>query len=207
MTVIAVKRHAGINVDALAKALQFQLAEVATAWNISAPSVVAYSSSKPKGSWRIQFYSSLPPGMGGVHMNTAAGLPYAKVLVSEGSLAASHEACEMLVDPEGTRFQQVGLRNYLVEVCDPCERISYTYGPLGVPVSDFITPAWYGISGMGDHLGKNPALNLLPGGYVSWIEGGHWWQEFKDSAGHTTKRNLGLAKLGTRREKDILAAR
>jgi nitrate reductase alpha subunit len=75
-----------------------------------------------------------------------------------------------------------------------------------VTVSDFITPAWYA-SGQTDYLNKLKPLTLYRGGYVSWIEGGDWWQAFMDDLGRITTRNLGMAKLGTRREKDELAAK
>jgi hypothetical protein len=208
MTVIAIKRHPGIDADALAVVLQEQLAEVAAAWNVlTTTRVVAYSFRKPKGAWRMQFYSTLPPGMGGVHLSTSTGLPYAKILLSEGSVAASHEACEMLVDPLGERFLRVSGRDYLVEVCDPCEAITYRASN-GVALSDFITPDWYTFAAASADRQKQVAgLSLFPGGYVSWVEGGHWWQRFLDRNGLGHVRDLGPAVTGTRTEKNALAAR
>jgi hypothetical protein len=56
-------------------------------------------------------------------------------------------------------------------------------------------------------MGQVTSLSLFPGGYVSWIENGHWWQRFMDRRGNSTVRDLGPAATGTRTEKDKLAAR
>ena len=205
---VAIKHHAGIDAEALAAALTIQGAELAAAWSIEAPRVVAYTTRKPRGAWRIQFYDTFPPGMGGVHLNTKTGVPYAKVLTSEGSVAASHEFCEMLVDPLGERFQTTSVnRDYLVEVCDPCEAITYLIN--NIEVSDFILPAWYSSSEakIGDHLGRLVPYHLAPGGYVSWIQHGEWFQAFMDDQGHTSTRDLGPATAATRAEKDQLSGR
>ena len=65
------------------------------------------------------------------------------------SLFASHELMEMLVDRRGDRTDSgpslrrgQGRVDYLVEVCDPCQRSTYTID--GVLVSDFVTPGYYG---------------------------------------------------------------
>src|SRR4051812_37516998 len=68
------------------------------------------------------------------------------------SVAASHELLEMISDPWGNRVmagravsakadaavQQV---EYLLEVCDPCQMLTYLID--GVLVSDFVTPDYY----------------------------------------------------------------
>src|SRR5579862_2198525 len=94
----------------------------------------------------------------------AAGQPIAMIVYGDGwSVRASHELIETLCDPYGQRtaagplFQPpspgTGARrtrvdprraevDYLVEVCDPCQFSRYEIG--GIPVSDFVTPAYYG---------------------------------------------------------------
>jgi hypothetical protein len=36
-----------------------------------------------------------------------------------------------------------GMRVYAYEVCDPCQDDRFTYRVRGVPMSDFVYPAWY----------------------------------------------------------------
>jgi hypothetical protein len=145
----------------------------------------------PPGVWPVQLVNQLPPGEGGFHL-TKHNQPYAKVLVTRGSegwtIAASHEVCEMLVDPNGNRLQvstaieivgnQIqdgsGQFEYLVEACDPCEADNYAYAIGGVAVSDFITPHFYDATlTPGTRYSFTGALKkpreILPGGYISWI--------------------------------------
>lgn len=208
VTHIAVKRHRGIDVDRLAADLAFQARQLDEAWGVGPVNVTPYTTTKPRGAWRIQFYETLPPGMGGVHLNTRTGVPFAKVLASEGTVAASHEFCEMLVDPEGSRFITIGDRDYLVEACDPCERITYT-GKNGSELSDFILPHYYGAGDPSDLLDqlRAPAPALLPGGYISWVQRStqQWWQAVASETGVIRMRDLGRADLKLRREKDRLA--
>lgn len=145
----------------------------------------------PAGVWPVQLVRELPPGEGGFHL-TRHNQPYAKVLVTPGSegwtIAASHEICEMLVDPGGNRLQVsiaieiVGNRiqdgtgqfEYLVEACDPCEADNYAYTIQGIAVSDFLTPHFYDANPTpGTRYSFTGALTkpreILPGGYISWI--------------------------------------
>jgi hypothetical protein len=60
---------------------------------------------------------------------------------------------------------------YLVEVCDPCERVSYQIN--GVDVSDFCTPRYYDTALQpGSQCSFTGAIKeprqVLAGGYVSW---------------------------------------
>ena len=90
----------------------------------------------------MQLVKTLLPDEGGFHLDKH-NQPYAKVIAGPRDAAwtidASHETIEMLVDPWGNRVQSsraievvgrdkvrdaTGQFNYLVEACDPCERIS-----------------------------------------------------------------------------------
>jgi hypothetical protein len=124
---------------------------------------------------------------------------------------ASHELIEILCDPWGNRTvagrsladtdqtivggpcRDLGAVEYLVEVCDPCQRQPY---PLdGVAVSDFVTPAYYGDPDQGrqgpySHTGevKKP-LQILPGGYITWsvrLPRRQIWQAAANDAGELT---------------------
>jgi hypothetical protein len=110
----------------------------------------------------------------------ADGQPIGLIEYGDGwSVWASHELIEMLCDPWGNRTvtgpslqADQGEVDYLVEVCDPCQRGTYEIN--GVPVSDFVTPQYYhpiNIDGarysfMGTV--KQPR-QLLEGGYISWL--------------------------------------
>jgi hypothetical protein len=122
--------------------------------------------------------AELPFAFHGLHF-TEDGRPFALVAHSSSwSLMASHELLEMLVDPYGVRVGSApSLRDdqgdveYLVEVCDPCQRATYTID--GVLVSDFVTPAYYDPSSTQgarySYTGRvEHPRHLLEGGYVSW---------------------------------------
>lgn len=72
------------------------------------------------------------------------GLNVSKEYADDARLVGAHELEEMLVDPYINHFARWAGRTWLVEVSDPCEAGSYAYWIEGVPISDFITPAWYG---------------------------------------------------------------
>ena len=120
--------------------------------------------------------------LGGVHLNAFTRQPFALVAVSDGwSVAVSHEALEMIVDPFGNRLiagahptNPEGERvRYLVEVCDPCQTVWYPVN--GERMSDFYTPRYF------DPV-RNPAafysftgalrrpLDVVEGGYLTWID-------------------------------------
>jgi hypothetical protein len=119
--------------------------------------------------------------LSGLHLNAFTRQPFALVAASDvWSMTASHEMLEMLADPFGNRLiaaahplnpdQRV---KYLLEVCDPCQGIWYPVN--GVPVSDFYTPRYFDPVAVGgsrySYTGviKSP-LQILPGGYLSWID-------------------------------------
>jgi hypothetical protein len=89
-----------------------------------------------------------PPKGRGYHV-PGQDLSFAVVQWQEGtawSLLASHEMIEMLVDPAGSLTASAwtpkdGWRQYVVEVCDPCQDVFYLIGD--VAVSDFVTPDYY----------------------------------------------------------------
>jgi hypothetical protein len=95
-------------------------------------------------------------------------------------LVATHELEEMLVDPWVNRLAVWASRTWLVEVSDPVEDGYYAYWIDGVPISDFITPAWYGsiIGKRVDHVGalKRPG-QLGRHGYASWRDPFGGWRQ------------------------------
>src|SRR3954467_9703484 len=104
-------------------------------WNIPA-TVNAFQSadSIPIGYWPMLVVDELPnPADTGFH-KTDDNQPMARVLFTDDwSIAASHEVLEMLADPSGDRLvtsQSLktgqGRVRYLVEVCDPVQKATYT---------------------------------------------------------------------------------
>jgi hypothetical protein len=80
----------------------------------------------------------------GFHDVTPSGVPYAVVYAAlragtlRWTVVASHEVMEALADPELDRV----VDGQLAEICDPMA----DYPPIwlaGVPVTDFVTPAWF----------------------------------------------------------------
>jgi hypothetical protein len=119
--------------------------------------------------------------LGGLHLNSYTRQPFALVEVSEAwPVIASHEICELLVDPFGSTLRagphpcDAARRvRFLVEVCDPCQAIYYTVN--GVLVSDFYTPRFFDpvpIDGARYSFcgAIRKPLDVLPGGYISWID-------------------------------------
>jgi hypothetical protein len=160
-------------------------ADVAPAWKIAA-TVGAYPE-PPVGTWRIELHRTIPQkGAAGIHLDDH-GQPYSLIALSDGewTVSTSHELIEMLIDPLAGRLHTAKLLDgwdgpaaparvrYLMEPCDPCERITYEVG--GVRVSDFVLPRFYRSTGATDsdysHTGaiKQP-LEILDGGYISFFD-------------------------------------
>ena len=126
----------------VAAALNTQLArDFGPAWNLDA--AVTTARRVPPTAWPLIVTDDAPAA--GVHLDDH-GRPTALVdYADDWSTAASHELLEMCADPYGNRLVTAravkpgqGRVEYLVEVCDPCEAVSYEID--GVAVSDFYTP-------------------------------------------------------------------
>lgn len=146
----------------------------------------------------------------GYHDLTAADQPIGKVFAKSDKdnfedwrVTASHELCEMLVDP-GINLLKFTTYNgqsatTIEEVCDPVEGNSYLID--GIPVSDFVLPNYYGTNGGSkyDHLGILTApMSLAPGGYLSFRDtAGNWSQVF----GQHVTTHKAIPYPGSRRER------
>ena len=107
------------------------------------------------GAWQLVLLDQREPGTQGFHELTRDGLPLGKVFVREANEwpsgwtgTASHELLELLVDPDTTlgvfvEDESLGPRIYSYEVCDPVQDDRFSYEIEGVPVSDFVHPAWF----------------------------------------------------------------
>ncbi|MEP7121969.1 MAG: metallophosphoesterase [Byssovorax sp.] len=178
----------------VAAALQRQLArDVNPLWHLNA-TISAFPSldEVPIGYWPILITVRDLGGETGMHVDDH-GQPFALVESSPTwSIAASHECIEMLVDPSGNRLLPGASPDdpsrrveILVEVCDPCQDVSFAY-PIndGVLVSDFCTPAYYEpVTSPGTRYSFTGAVTeprqVLRNGYLSWFDpdANMWFQK------------------------------
>ena len=125
------------------------------------------------------------PGALGYHFLNNRGLPYGFVFWNlaghQWTVTLSHEALEILADPEANRFA-VGphpdgsgsAASY--EVCDAVQ--ADTYGIDGIELSDFVLPLYFTLEdeagSRNSFLGRgNPALGsfrVRPGGYMAYYD-------------------------------------
>ena len=111
------------------------------------------------------------------HDTSNDGGPIAKVfarsLADHGqllSVAASHEICEMAIDPKlSISYQDAGGAWWAAEICDPVESDQYKYSIGDVWVSDFVTPRWFDLPSDSPDFDKqglvHRAFEVLAGGY------------------------------------------
>jgi hypothetical protein len=133
------------------------------------------------------------------------------------SLLASHEMIEMLVDPCGSLTTSAwtpkdGWRQYVVEVCDPCQDVFYLIGD--VAVSDFVTPDYYRPAMARDVRysctgALDAPLDVTNGGSCSWITPDGKTVELKGNGARRPDKHLDslyLASVATRRRVDTSAS-
>jgi hypothetical protein len=138
-------------------------------------------------------------GVEGFHSIDEDATPHAFVRVDQSnshwSVAASHECLEMLADPTGTMLRRASAPagapentgdfvDYLVEVCDPCQHINYSYTipGTGIAVSDFYGQDFFDANATAG--GQYSITNsiraprtVLPGCYLSFRDtSGRWMQ-------------------------------
>lgn len=127
------------------------------------------------GTWGLVFMDSADVE-GALAYHTDDGLPLSKVFVKTTldagesvSVSASHELAEMLCDPACNVYvMNPSGTLYCLEVADACEET--TFDVLGIPMSDFVYPAWFGEPGAAqfDHVGVlDKPFALAKGGYAT----------------------------------------
>jgi hypothetical protein len=180
-------------------ALQTQISgEFEQTWNLDA--TVSVSDAPPVGAWTITLTDQGDQaGALGYHdvchkdgHGVPCGFVYAQTTLDAGdavSVTLDHELLEMLADPYTTSFEKVGKRFYIREVCDAPESDAYAYSEPGsnVLLSDFVTPFFFrpGHVGPYDYRGAvSRPLEILPGGYLSYWQGGSWWQDWNRARVH-----------------------
>ncbi len=164
------------------------------------------------GTWWVVFLDdSNQAGALAYHDLTNEGLPISKVFVktilADGasvSVGATHEICEMAVDPWlNSAYQDQQGVFWAGEVCDPVEDDQYGYEIGGVLVTDFVTPNWYGHAhahGAIDFKSHaNTAFEILTGGYAQKFDPNHGWQQVTGAKARLSRR--AHAVVGSRRER------
>ena len=146
------------------------------------------------------------------HDLTNEGLPISKIFVktiqtdnASLSVGASHEVCEMAVDPWlNSAYQDMHGIFWAGEVCDPVEDDQYGYTIGGTQVTDFITPNWFGhqhAQGPIDEKGHaSSAFQVLTGGYAQKWDPQEGWQQVTGAQAMKSSR-VAHAPRGSRRER------
>lgn len=140
------------------------------------------------GSWWIVFLDNSDQADAlAYHDLTNEGLPISKVFVktltadnASISVGASHEVCEMAVDPWlNGAYQDASGTFWAGEVCDPVEDDQYGYKIGNVLVTDFVTPNWFAPAHAQPSIDlkghAKSAFEVLSGGYAQKFDFKHDW--------------------------------
>jgi hypothetical protein len=165
------------------------------------------------GSWWVVFLDDSDQANAlAYHDLTNEGLPISKIFVktilsdkASVSVGATHEICEMAVDPWlNSAYQDAQGVFWAGEVCDPVEDDQYGYDINGTLVTDFVTPNWFGhqhASGAIDFKTHARApFEVLSGGYAQKFDPQQGWQQVTGSQALHTNRGA-HAPVGSRRER------
>lgn len=176
---------------------------------------VAKGAKPEAGTWWLVFLDDTVQAKAtGVHDLTPDGFPIAKVFAgyvleehASVSVAASHELCEMAVDPWlNSAYQDPKGIFWAGEICDPVEADNYGYKIGDILVADFVTPNWFGRQrsqcslDFKGHVSK--AFQVPTGGYAQKYDPQHGWQQI---IGPQAKRSRMAAHPvdGSRRERRV----
>ena len=145
------------------------------------------------------------------HDLTNEGLPISKVFAktiqadnASLSVGATHEICEMAVDPWlNSAYQDPQGVFWAGEVCDPVEDGRYAYNIGATLVTDFVTPNWFAhqhAQGAIDFQGHIRApFEILTGGYAQHFDPQQGWVQTTGQAARHSKR--ARPPKGSRRER------
>jgi hypothetical protein len=154
----------GFPLDRLTAALQkWYNRDVCPAWPGGVPPLLLYTvpqgQSALSSDWQFLFMNDADEaGALGYHdITTNNGQPisyvFAKTTIAAGeqiSVTAAHELAEMGADPGANYWAQKGDGDmYALELCDAVEEDTYLVD--GIPMSNFVLPAWF------DQVTKRPA--------------------------------------------------
>jgi hypothetical protein len=165
------------------------------------------------GSWWMVFLdNSDQAGALAYHDLTDEGWPISKVFVktivddkASVSVGATHEMCEMAVDPWlNSAYQDLQGIFWAGEVCDPVEDDQYGYEINGILVTDFVTPNWFGHQNAQTQIDFKghaaTAFEVLSGGYAQKFDPQQGWVQVTGSQARRSKMASHAAE-GSRRER------
>ncbi|HEX3596554.1 MAG TPA: hypothetical protein VHU80_15695 [Polyangiaceae bacterium] len=169
---------------------------------------------QPKGSWWVVFLDDSDEADAlAYHDVTDEGLPISKVFVktllqdkASVSVGATHEICEMAVDPtiNLAAQDQKGVF-WAYEVCDPVEADEYGYDIEDVLVTDFVTPAWFGYENSSGPMDfkkhAKTAFEVLSGGYAQRFDSKRGWVQVNGESANLAQQHVAKAATGSRRER------
>jgi hypothetical protein len=188
--------------------------DLASIWGVEAGTFtfVPQGQTPAAGTWWIVFLDdSDQAGALAYHDLTNEGLPISKVFVksiladkASISVGATHEICEMAVDPWlNSAYQDSKGVFWAGEVCDPVEDDQYGYQIGSTLVTDFVTPNWFGhqhSQAQIDFKGHaSAAFVVLSGGYAQKFDPQKGWQQVTGAQAKLSKR--ADPPKGSRRER------
>lgn len=189
--------------------------DLASIWPV-VPSQFAFvpkGTTPASGSWWIVFLDDSDQADAlAYHDLTNEGLPLSKVFVktiqadkASLSVGATHEVCEMAVDPWlNSAYQDPRGTFWAGEVCDPVEDEQYAYRINGILVTDFVTPNWFGHKNAQHNIDfkghAQSAFQVLASGYAQHFDAQKGWQQINGSQAATSRRAVAPPK-GSRRER------
>jgi hypothetical protein len=192
--------------------------DLAPAWDLGQAKVEWFDKTEAPtaGSWWVVFLDDSDQADAlAYHDVTDQGLPISKVFArtltqdnASISVGATHEICEMAVDPTiNLAAQDKKGTFWAYEVCDPVEDDRYGYEINGVLVTDFVTPAWFGFQNSQGPLDfKQHATKpfaVLSGGYAQKF-GKHGWQQINGAEAEASeKMHISRPSSGTRRMRRV----
>jgi hypothetical protein len=187
--------------------------DLAPAWGLDQVTFVFVpkGASPPAGAWWLVWLDDSDQADAlAYHDVTDEALPLSKVFVktiladkTSLSVAATHELCEMAVDPTiNLAAQDAQGTFWAYEVADPVEDDQYAYKIDDVLVTDFALPAWFGYKnsrGPFDFQNRcSDAFQVLSGGYAQEFGSSGWTQVNGSKVAKERSRN---ASKGSRRER------
>lgn len=185
-------------INMMVSAVNTQLSQhVCPSWGLAPWQCVFYPDEKmvPAGAYRLWLLdNSDAAGALGYHDQDPSGMPYGRVfaetIIKNGgtdfssansvSCVISHEACEIVGDPEINCWRQINNNTFTCqELCDAVQGDAYPIkvGNKDVYVSNFLMPAWFDqkpVKGAKfDWLGKVKApFTMTKGGYMITLASG-----------------------------------
>ena len=189
-------------------------------WPIESATVsfVAVGHAPPAGTWWVVFLEDSDQANAlAYHDLWDEGLPISKVFVksiladkASLSVGATHEICEMAVDPRLNAAHQDPTGTFCAgEICDPVEDDCYGYPIDGTLVTDFVTPSWFAHAHSPSPIDFNhhasKAFEVLTGGYAQKYDAKRGWVQVTGASARHSRR--ALAPIGSRRERRACARR